>query len=158
MAEQDQDRNEKATPFKLEEARKRGTVAKSPDFVTLAVMAGAVVFLYALGWSSVRRQLTLDQAILQRAGRLEFDPSTILQWLQHLLVETLFLLVPLFAIVAIIAIVSNTAQTGPVFSAKPCRRISSASTPPPASSASSRCARSTTPSAASSSSCSSASR
>jgi len=119
MAEQDQDRNEKATPYKLEEARKRGTVAKSPDFVTLAVMAGAVAFLYALGWPAVRRQLMLDQAILQRAGRLDFEPSATMQWLQHLLVQTLFLLVPLFAIVAIIAILSNVCQTGPVFSAKP---------------------------------------
>ena len=40
MAEQEQNRSEQATPFKLEEARKQGQVAKSLDFNTLVMMWG----------------------------------------------------------------------------------------------------------------------
>jgi flagellar biosynthetic protein FlhB len=119
MADQEQDRSEQATPFKLEEARKRGTVAKSSDFITLAVLTGAVAFVYALGWWTVRRQLALDQAILQRAGRLDLESAAIIVWLHDLLVQTLFLLAPLFAVIVILAIVSNLVQTGPVLSAEP---------------------------------------
>jgi flagellar biosynthetic protein FlhB len=119
MAEQDQDRNEDATPFKLEEARKKGSVAKSADFLSLAAIAGAVGFLYWMGWSTFQKQLAFDQLILRRAGQLSFEPSTVLDWLRPLFVETLFLLVPFFAVIAIVAIVANMAQTGPVFSFKP---------------------------------------
>ena len=119
MADQDQDRNEQATAFKLEEARKRGTVAKSPDFISLAVLAGATAFLYALGWWMVRRQLAMDQAILQRAARDRLDGSSLAQWALQLFPETLELLAPLLATIAVLAIVSNLAQTGPVLSAKP---------------------------------------
>jgi flagellar biosynthesis protein FlhB len=119
MSEHEQDRSEAATPFKLEEARKRGTVAKSPDVVTLGVLAAAIIVLYAMGWSLVRRQLTLDQLVLQQAGRLPPDAASVIAWLQGLLLETLLLLVPLFGAIAVIAVVANLAQTGPVFSAKP---------------------------------------
>jgi flagellar biosynthetic protein FlhB len=119
MAEQEQDRSEKATPFKLQEARKRGTVAKSPDAVAVAVLAAAAVFVYAMGWTTVRRELALDMHVLASAGRLPFDIDSIFAWLSSLLLQALLLLLPLFLAVAIVAIVANMAQTGGVFSAKP---------------------------------------
>lgn len=119
MAEQEQDRSEKATPFKLEEARKRGQVAKSPDVVSLAVIAAGVAFLYAMGWATVRKQLAMDVQLLRSAGGLAFDPDGALAWLAPLFVGTLMLLVPLFLAVAVIGIVANMAQTGAVFSAHP---------------------------------------
>src|SRR2546428_227778 len=47
MAEQEKDRTEPATPFKLEEARRRGQVAKSLDFVSLLMLLlfGGVAYL-----------------------------------------------------------------------------------------------------------------
>lgn len=119
MAELEQDRNEEATPFKLEEARKKGTVAKSPDVVSLAAVASFVGFLYWLGWSTVQKQLAHDQFILSRAGRLSFEPLEVTRWLQAMLVETLVLVGPLLGVLMIAAIVSNLAQTGAIFTFKP---------------------------------------
>src|SRR3954467_7418389 len=119
MAEQEQDRSEKATPFKLEEARKRGEVSKSTDVVSLAVVAAGVVFVFAMGWATVRRQLAMDREILASAGRMAFDVDAVFSWLAPLFVNTLLLLVPLLLTLAIVAIIANAAQTGPVFSAHP---------------------------------------
>ncbi len=40
MAEKEQNRTEQATPFKLEESRKQGQVAKSLDFNSLIMISG----------------------------------------------------------------------------------------------------------------------
>ena len=119
MAEQDQDRNERATPFKLEEARKRGSVAKSADMLALAVMAAAVLFIYWVGWGTFQKQLAQDQFILRQAGQLAFEPAQMMHWLQQVLVHAVVLIIPLFAAIALAAIVANVAQTGPVFSFQP---------------------------------------
>ena len=46
--EQDLDRNERPTPFKLEEARKRGQVARSAEANTLAVLCVAMLGTYTM--------------------------------------------------------------------------------------------------------------
>ena len=119
MAEQEQDRNEQATPFKLEEARKRGSVAKSADALALAVMAAALLFVYWVGWGTFQKQLAQDQFILRQAGQLSFEPAQMMHWLQQILAHAFLLLAPLFAAIVIAAIVANVAQTGPVFSFQP---------------------------------------
>ena len=45
MAEQDLDRNEAATPYKLEKARDKGQVSKSADVVSASVFFLAGVFM-----------------------------------------------------------------------------------------------------------------
>ena len=42
---QDLDKTESATPHKLDEAKERGSVAKSPDIVGTAVLIFATVYL-----------------------------------------------------------------------------------------------------------------
>lgn len=63
MAEQDQQRSEKATPWKLQQARKKGSVPKGMDlnsYISLAVLAA---MLYFSG-----RQLFVDMQRLLAAG------------------------------------------------------------------------------------------
>jgi len=119
MAEQEQNRSEEATPFKLEQARKRGTVAKSPDMVTAGMLLVVVVYLYWLGWSTAKGELKLAQTALAQAGRLDFSPAATLGFVGRLLTESVHALVPFLLALVIGAIVSNLAQTGPVFSLKP---------------------------------------
>ena len=54
--EQELDRNDAATPYKLEQARKKGQVFKSADVVSALVFAAAVVYFYARGWDAVSAQ------------------------------------------------------------------------------------------------------
>ncbi|QNB08846.1 EscU/YscU/HrcU family type III secretion system export apparatus switch protein [Herbaspirillum frisingense] len=119
MAEQDMDRNQAATPHRLREARKRGQVAKSPDFNSVVVFVVMLAFLSWHGWSSMRDQFRFDQAILNLAGRMDISPAALWQLLLHGLKHCMALLAPFFATLLITAIVANLVQVGPVFSGEP---------------------------------------
>lgn len=119
MAEQDLDRNEAATPYKLRRARERGQVAKSADVVAAVVFAVAVVYLTWRGFGAVSSQFRFDQALIIQAGRM--DPSGASLWpvIERALRATLTLAAPFFAAVMLAAIVSNMMQTGPILSFEP---------------------------------------
>src|SRR4249919_1425337 len=105
MAEQEQNRNENATPFKLQQARKRGMVSKSPDMVSAAILLAMVAYLYAMGWSSAREQLNLARAVLTQAGRLDFSFTSTLGLVSRLLTDSLYALAPFLLMLVLTAIV-----------------------------------------------------
>lgn len=119
MAEQDADLSESATPFKLDEARKKGSVAKSNDFTAMAIMATLVVALYATGSDGLRQLLRMQRQILGRtsAGALSVDAAA--AWMGQLAVDMLTILGPFLLMLAVTAVVANLFQTGPIFSFHP---------------------------------------
>lgn len=119
MAEQEQNRNEAATPFKLEEARKRGTVPKSIDTNSMMMLAAAVIAMHFLGASAVADELRLFQALLVNAHQISFEPDGIVRLLSHVLGQSLGILGPVFALLVVFAILANLGQTGPVFTFVP---------------------------------------
>jgi flagellar biosynthesis protein FlhB len=71
MADQDLDRNEAATPFKLEKAREQGQTPRSADAVSSVVFLGAMVYLASQGVKLCESLLQLSQAaILQAAASM----------------------------------------------------------------------------------------
>lgn len=119
MADQDFDRNEEATPYKLEQARKQGTVAKSADFTAVAILATMVGVLYASGWDGLRESGRLQQTILARAADLDWGADGIAAWLAQILTGMLTILAPLFLALFIAAVLVNLLQAGPIFTVKP---------------------------------------
>src|SRR5688572_22922915 len=119
MAEQDLDRNEEATPYRLEKARERGQVAKSADVVSAIVFTVAVAYLYWKGWDGLQSQFRYDHALLAQAGRLDGSAAGLWWLLGGLIRDAMVSLAPFFAALMIAAIVGNLAQTGPVLSAEP---------------------------------------
>lgn len=119
MADQDFDLTEEATPYKLEQARKQGSVAKSPDFTAVAVLAAMVGTLYASGWDGVRQSARLQQAVFVQAARLDWSADGVATWIGQLALQLLHILAPLFLALAIAAILANLFQTGPLFTVKP---------------------------------------
>jgi flagellar biosynthesis protein FlhB len=120
MAEQqDLDRNEKATPFKLQRAREQGSVAKSTDVNAFAILALATLSCFAWLPSATRRLASLMGQIWQSAGAELGDPAIAAALLAAVLQALLHLLAPLLIGVAVVAVVANLAQSGPVFSVKP---------------------------------------
>jgi len=119
MAEQDLDRNEAATPYKLEKARERGQVSKSPEVVSAVVFTAAMVYLAWKGWDAWAEQFRFDRALLVAAVRIEPTPSA----LGGLAAETLrhhaALAAPYFLTLVVAALAANVLQTGPVFSFDP---------------------------------------
>ncbi|MTV41473.1 flagellar biosynthesis protein FlhB [Duganella radicis] len=119
MAEQDAERSEQATPHKLEEARKKGSVARSMDFNAMSMMAALAVTLYATGWDGVRQMLVMQQRILGAASRHAWSVEAVAGWMGQLMTGMLHVLAPLFMTLLVVAVLSNLVQTGPIFSLHP---------------------------------------
>ena len=118
-SEQDLDRNEKASPYKLDEARKRGQVAKSNDMLSLAVMLVAAIGFFALVPTALRsmagliaRGMATGPAPLNNAG----DAA---QLVSSGLFGALQVIAPLLFVVVVVVVAAQVLQTGPVFSTTP---------------------------------------
>lgn len=119
MAEQDSDRSEEATQHKLDEARKKGSVAKSADFTSLAMQAALVLIIFSTGWDTMRYALRMQQRMLVRAGDKNWSVDAAANWFAELLLQFLSLMGPLFLALVVVAIAANLFQTGPIFSFHP---------------------------------------
>jgi flagellar biosynthesis protein FlhB len=119
MAEQEQNRSEAATPFKLREAKKRGSVAKSMDLNSVFVIAAFLVCLQLWAWSATKRQASLSALLFQQASAFGFSPAQAWAWLSTALIGTVLLLVPFFAAVMVAGVLASLVQHGPVFSVHP---------------------------------------
>ena len=118
-AAQDLDRNEKASPFKLEEAKKRGQVAKSADAMSLAMLLVATVSLFALAPAAVRGMATLMKQGLSGSAVPLNTAADASQWVSGAIFAALKVLGPLMLVLVVVAVVVQLLQTGPVFSTTP---------------------------------------
>lgn len=119
MANEELDRNDAATPHKLDEARKRGQVAKSADIISTAVLVTAVGYLSGYAFDLLRTQFRFDHALLTMATTHSQDSFALWQLSAHSVRHTLHLLLPIFGAIVVAAIVGNMAQTGFIFSSHP---------------------------------------
>jgi len=120
MAEQtEQDRSEQATPFKLEEARKKGMVARSPEVSTAAGLLGAVLCMAMFSAWIFQQLIRVERRTLLQAGELRFDVAHMTHWLAQLGERGLYILSPVLALGVIVAVLGNFLQVGPVFSTEP---------------------------------------
>jgi len=119
MAEQEQDQSEQATPFKLEEAKRRGQVAKSLDINTLFLIAGSLVVLMLWGQRFVADALKLVVSVFDRAAVFDFRIPALVGWSTELAMALAQLLAPFLIMVLVLGVLCNIAQTGPIFSAFP---------------------------------------
>ena len=119
MAEQEQNRSEAATPHKIEEAKKKGSVAKSMEVNSLMAIVALLIVLYGWGWQMVTRQLSINQRLLSQAHQVNFELSHFMTWLNTAFIQTLYGLIPLFCVLIVIGIMANVAQTGPIFTLFP---------------------------------------
>lgn len=119
MADQDLDRNEAATPYKLEKAREKGQVSKSADVVSAIVFVVAVVYLSSRGWETMREQFQFDQMLLLQSGRMDPGGASLWPLIAGALKGTLYWLAPFLATIALAALLANVLQTGIILSLDP---------------------------------------
>lgn len=122
--EQDLDRNEAATPHKLDEARKRGQAAKSADIVSAVVFTVGAVTVYAKGWDGLVGLFKFDQHLLsfaKEAGRGRGAEAGWHMWdlAVHVLQSGVALVLPAMAALMIAGVLANLGQTGPIWSWHP---------------------------------------
>ena len=119
MAEQDGDKKHDPTPHKLEEARKKGQVAKSQDLAASIVLLLAIILLMTLGKQIVEEIYKYTQQMLLEPMLLDPDfqgQGDLKQSVQSLFNETVIrFMKPLsifFLALMATAIAANVAQIG----------------------------------------------
>lgn len=119
MASEDQDKTEEPTSYRLEEARKRGEVAKSADAVGTAVMMAfaATIAMTAGGLMLAFAQATRSTLLI--SGRLPHLGAGFVAWLEGAYFPVWQALMPVVLALIVVAVVANVFQTGPVFSSHP---------------------------------------
>lgn len=118
--QQDLDRNEAATPYKLQRARERGSVAKSMDVNALAIAAVATLACFAWLPGATQDFAALMQRLIASAGTGDDlgNLATATALMAGAGSAAMRLMAPLLLAVACAAVVVNLAQSGPVFSAE----------------------------------------
>src|SRR5688572_23912454 len=119
MAEQEQNPTEPATPFKLEEARKRGQVARSLDFNSL-VMAWVLLLAAMLFGESVWRNLaTTSASVFAGAAEPTAEIGVYFAGVRTFVGWTVAIVAPVALIAIVLSTLANVVQTGFVFSSEP---------------------------------------
>jgi flagellar biosynthetic protein FlhB len=119
MPEQDQNRTEQATPFKLEEAKKRGQVAKSLDLNSLIAVSGLLLSLSVWGAATWHQLCDLCAALFASAGTLLVTHESTTATGAGIAYQMLALLSPFIGVGVVCSVVANLIQTGPVISGEP---------------------------------------
>ncbi|MGL6159428.1 flagellar biosynthesis protein FlhB [Microbulbifer sp.] len=115
---EDQEKTEPATPRRLQKAREEGQVVRSRELVTVMLLAGGVGGLWALGPLLFGRVgLVMEQSFLFDRHRA-FDSAAMLGHATDLGARALFALVPLFLLLALIALAAPNLLGGFLISAK----------------------------------------
>ncbi|MEC4725902.1 flagellar biosynthesis protein FlhB [Shewanella sp. D64] len=113
-----QSKTEKATPQKLKKARDEGQVPRSKDLAATALIVGCSLMLTASAdWFADKvSQVTRSNMLLTKA---ELDePGMMMNHLGSALLEILYILGPIFVLVAVLAMVAGALPGGPVFNFK----------------------------------------
>ena len=118
MAEQnqDQDRTEEATPFKLREARKRGQVAKSLEVNSLLALSLALLLLVMMGESMFVDELALSKYLFSNSHAINFESVNVIVFFESMTDSLVTIFWPMMFGFMVIGIIANMSQTGPIFS------------------------------------------
>lgn len=114
----DQEKTEAATPRRLEKAREEGQVARSRELTTFMMLLTGVAALWSMGGLLYDRlALVMEQSLLFERS-LAFDSARALAHLWELAEGTLFFLLPLFLLMAVMALVAPSILGGLLVSSK----------------------------------------
>ncbi|WP_428243643.1 flagellar biosynthesis protein FlhB [Gynuella sp.] len=116
MAEQEFDKSEQPTPFKLQEARKKGQVAKSLELSSwLLLLAGFGIFT-TLGWGLVTGLGHISRFLFSQAANIRLTEGHFLFISEQIIATVESALWPFFATLAIVAMLATLVQIGFIWS------------------------------------------
>ncbi|MFQ5750511.1 MAG: flagellar biosynthesis protein FlhB [bacterium] len=114
-----QEKTEQATPKRLQEAREKGNVAKSPEFNSVFILFFGLLTLYFLS-SAIFNDLNNGYTIFyQEMGNFEITLNSISYYLGLGIKAISGLFAPLLIVLVIVGVGVNVAQVGFLFTLKP---------------------------------------
>lgn len=106
----DQERSEDPTQKRLDDAVKKGDVAKSQEVNTWFLLAGGTLALYAFGSFSADRIARTFATVLSSLHVVGVDGRAIIQLIGRLMLEVGIALSPIIAVAVVAAIAGNAVQ------------------------------------------------
>ncbi|MRX26860.1 flagellar biosynthesis protein FlhB [Kangiella sp. HZ709] len=116
---QDLDKSEKATPHKLEEARKKGQASKSIEINTILQLLAFSSLIIALGPKVITQFSDVFKQIFNFSSQFVYNIENIFKWFLHIAFSTIAIVLPIYLINLVIGVVSTMFQTKPIFSTHP---------------------------------------
>lgn len=106
---QDTERSEDPTPKRLEDAIKKGDVAKSQEVNTWFLLLGATIAFFIFGGSSANKLAIAFRDVLGNL-HLATDPSLVMRAILRLALQVLTAIGPVMAVLVVAAIAGNAVQ------------------------------------------------
>lgn len=121
MAEEgaDLDRNEPATPHKLEKALKRGSVVRSAELVFAIVLLASVACVYGMGMQVIDDVALMARRGLSFAARDDMSGAAAIAYIHTLGVHALLAIAPVMFVVWLAALLPAAIQARGVFTTHP---------------------------------------
>lgn len=111
MADSFQEKTEQPTEKRLQDARKKGQVAQSPELASCFVILFLSVFLYFALSKGFSAMFDVYAAYMRNLS-VEITPGSILPILSMALKQFLFIVIPIFALLIALAVFTSFVQTG----------------------------------------------
>ncbi|MGZ4968441.1 MAG: flagellar biosynthesis protein FlhB [Methylobacter sp.] len=116
MAEDsDQEKTEEPTGKRLEDARKKGQIARSRELNTFAMLIVSATLLLMQGEKIGRRLLEMMRTEFQLNRETIFDPASTVLHFKQAMIDGLMLLAPFFALTVVVAIIAPISLGGWIF-------------------------------------------
>ena len=112
----DQEKTEEPTSKRLEDARKKGQIARSREFNTFVMLMTSAVLLLSMGRQMANGLLELMRSQFQISRAVIFDPTSPILHLKQAMMEGVTLIAPFVAVMVVAAIIAPLALGGWVFS------------------------------------------
>ena len=116
MAEDsDQEKTEEPTGKRLDDARKKGQIARSRELNTFAMLIVSAILLLIQGKDIGKGLLSMMRTEFQMSRATIFDPVGITVHFKQAMIDGLILIAPFFALMVFIAIIAPIALGGWIF-------------------------------------------
>ncbi len=112
---QGQEKTEAPTPRRIQEARKKGDVAKSMEVPSAAVLLAGLLTLYLLSSYLLEHFSLVLRHYLGSLHSIKVEPNSMMALTRESMLLSALLLAPLMGVIIIVALASNYAQIGVLF-------------------------------------------
>lgn len=114
--ESDQEKTEKPTSKRLEDARKKGQIARSRELNTFAMLITSAILFLMMGGEMGNGLLDIMRRQFQLKREVIFDPLSLVIHFRQVMLDGILLIAPFFAVMVAVAIISPLALGGWIFS------------------------------------------
>jgi len=120
MAETDNDnKTEKATPKRTQDAREKGQVAKSREVSSALIMVACLAYFYFGTGGILGRMMEVMKSMFRDLHRGDLTADAIQLLVMTLLVKTLAMVLPFLLTLMAVGVAANLMQVGFIFSGEP---------------------------------------